>query len=98
MHIYDELTEIHDYRSFLCDAFASLVTEDNCLDKNTAMGASRFCYLIKQQMRELKGDLKKTQEKENAQKQVARRRGKRNKTSSAQEQTMTVPVLGGPIS
>ncbi|MEJ2622718.1 MAG: hypothetical protein P8163_21485 [Candidatus Thiodiazotropha sp.] len=59
LNIYDELTEIHDYRPFLRDAFASLVTEDNCLDKNTAMGASRFSYLIKQRMQELKGDLKK---------------------------------------
>ena len=59
---YDEFVEFHDYCSFMCEAFASLATEENYLDTSTAMGASRFCHWTKRRMQELKGDLKNIHE------------------------------------
>ena len=70
LNFYDEFVEIHDYCFFLCEAFTSLVAEDNCLDIDTAMGASRFCNLIKQRMQELKGDLKQIHKKAYTQNQT----------------------------
>jgi hypothetical protein len=63
LRLYDEFAEVNDYCSFLCDAFASLTSEGNCLDIDTATGATRFCHLIKYRMQELKGDLKQIHEK-----------------------------------
>lgn len=85
LHFYDEFAEINDYCSFLCEAFASLATEDNYLDTNTAMGVSRFCHLIKCRMQELKGDLKQIHEKAYTQSQAHNQKlkRKRNKIHSA---------------
>ena len=87
LHFYDEFAEFHDYCSFMCEAFASLATEENFLDTGTAMGASRFCHWIKRRMQELKGDLKKIHEKAYIQSQISTKahsqKLKRNKAHSA---------------
>ena len=85
LHFYDEFVEFQDYCSFMCEAFASLATEENYLDTSTAMGASRFCQWMKRRMQELRGDLKKIHEKAYIQSQISSKahKRKRNKTRSA---------------
>ncbi len=63
LHFYDEFVELNDYCSFMCEAFASLATEEDYMDESTAMGVSRFCYWIKHRMEVLKGELKQIHEK-----------------------------------
>ncbi len=60
---YDNFVEFHDHCSFLCDAFASLATEDDYLDNSTAMGVSRYSHWVKHRAHELRQDLQQIHKK-----------------------------------
>ncbi len=63
LHFYDEFVELHDCYSFMCEAFAGLITEGNSIDEEAAMGANQFCLWIKQRMQKLKENLKQIHKK-----------------------------------
>lgn len=63
LHFYDNYIEFHDHCSFLCDAFAGLTIESDCLDSSTTMGVSRYSHWVKRRAQELKQDLKQIHEK-----------------------------------
>ena len=63
MHLYDEMTELNDHCAFLCDAFACLAAEEDCMDDSTAHGLSRQAGWMKRQMEAFKAKLKQIYEK-----------------------------------
>ena len=67
LHLYDEVTEFNDYCAFLCDAFACLAVEEDCMDASTAQGLSQLSHWMKRRMEALKLKLKKIQEKSHIQ-------------------------------
>ena len=59
---YDDFVEFHDNCSFLCDAIAAMVGEEEYFDRSTYLGIKRYCYRIKDKVQELKQDLASIQE------------------------------------
>ena len=59
---FDDFVEFHDNCAFLCEAIASLVTEEDRFDTHTAMGIKRFCYWLKNRSEELNQDLRRALE------------------------------------
>ena len=63
LHLYDEITEFNDHCAFLCDAFACLAIEEDCMDASTAHGLGRQASWMKRQMEAFKLTLKQIHEK-----------------------------------
>lgn len=66
LHFYDEFVEFNDYCAFLCDAFASVVSNDEYeefMGQASIQGFGRCSHWMKFRMQELKGKLKLIQEK-----------------------------------
>jgi gamma-glutamylcysteine synthetase len=71
LDLYDDFVEFHDHCSFLCDAIASMVAEDDRFDTCTAMGIKRFCHWVKDRGQNLKNELKCIQEKQSKNPSIA---------------------------
>ena len=54
VRLYDDFTEFNDRCAFLCDAFASIVSEPQLIDKNTINGFSSYACWLKHQVEEFK--------------------------------------------
>jgi hypothetical protein len=66
LHLYDEFVEFNDYCAFLCDAFASVISDEEhmeFLDQASVQGFGRCSHWMKFRMNELKGRLKLIHEK-----------------------------------
>lgn len=58
--LYDEMGEFHDQCSFLCDAFASIVRQQDVIDPETVRGVSIYSQSIKEQAGQIRSELKKS--------------------------------------
>lgn len=58
---YDDFVEFHDHCSFLCDAIASMVGQDDQFDACTVMGIKRACFWVKDRGQDLKKELQQLQ-------------------------------------
>jgi hypothetical protein len=58
--LYDEIGEFHDQCSFLCDAFASIVRQQDVIDPETVRGVSIYSQSIKEQAGQIRSELKKS--------------------------------------
>lgn len=56
--LYDDLAEFQDQCSFLCDAFASIVTQVEVIDQETVRGVSIYSEWVKERVGQLKAELK----------------------------------------
>lgn len=65
--LYDDLAEFQDQCSFLCDAFASIVTQEEIIDRETVRGASIYAQWIKERVKQMKEELKPIYEEVSAQ-------------------------------
>lgn len=59
---YDDFVEFHDSCSFLCDAVACMIEEQEQFDYSTTLGIKRYCYWIKDRVQALKEELSQLQE------------------------------------
>ena len=57
LRFYDNFTELHDYTSFMYEALAGLLREENRFNTCTAMGADRLCSWMLHRMQALKEEL-----------------------------------------
>jgi hypothetical protein len=55
--LYDDLVEFEYQCSFLCDAFASIVRQEEVIDPETIKGVSVYSGRIKEQLSRLKDEL-----------------------------------------
>jgi hypothetical protein len=62
VRLYDEFTEFQDRCSFLCDAFACTVADNEYLDESTSNGFSYYSHWMKQQLAYFKARLKQIHE------------------------------------
>lgn len=60
--IYDDMTEFQDQCSFLCDAFASIVRQQEVIDQETIRGVSIYSEQIKEQVGRIRSELKLSSE------------------------------------
>jgi len=63
LRFYDRFVEFNDDCSFMCDALVALAANEEYLDPNTAIGASRYCDWVKSRIKELEKELKGIHEK-----------------------------------
>ena len=56
--LYDEMTEFNDCCAFLCDAFCSLVAEEEALETSTEEGLTCLSYWLQQRITTMKARLK----------------------------------------
>ena len=63
LNTYDEFTEFNDYCSFLCDAFASIVSQEEIIDEDTIRGLRRCSSWMKHRAQEIKAELKEIQQR-----------------------------------
>ena len=62
INLYDEFTEFNDYCSFLCDAFACIISQEEVIDEDTIKGLSRCSSWMKQRVKEIKAELNEIQQ------------------------------------
>jgi len=70
LRFYDRFVEFNDDCSFMCDALVALAADEEYLDPNTAIGASRYCDWVKSRIKGLEKELKQIHEKAWAQGQT----------------------------
>jgi len=62
LRYYDEFTAFNEECAFLCDAFASLAANSECLDEYSIHGMERHAHWLKSRVFELKESLKQIRE------------------------------------
>ena len=63
LRFYDSFVEFNDDCAFMCDALVALAANEEYLDPNTAIGASRYCEWVKSRIKGLEKELKGIHEK-----------------------------------
>ena len=62
LSFYDDFADFNDDCAFLCDAFACLVNNHECLDERSIRGLERNATLLKQRVNHFNNRLKEIRE------------------------------------
>jgi len=62
LRYYDEFTTFNEECAFLCDAFASLAANNECIDEYSIRGLERHAHWLKGRVFELKQSLNQIRE------------------------------------
>jgi hypothetical protein len=62
LKLYDDFADFNDDCAFLCDAFASLAANHECLDQDNINGLERHAYWLKQRVGEFKERIRQIRE------------------------------------
>ena len=62
VRLYDELTQFSDQFDFLCDSFATIPGQQECIDPEAIGAMSFYSNWLKSRLLEIKNDLRKIHE------------------------------------
>jgi hypothetical protein len=62
VRLYDELTQFSDQFAFLCDSFATIPTQQECIEPEIIAGMAFYSRWLKSRLLDIKKDLRKVHE------------------------------------